>query len=594
MCRIAGIISPSESNASLKQLVKGMCNVLKPGGPDDEGVYACQHHHLVLGNRRLSIIDLSYGGHQPMSFQEERYWITYNGELYNYPELRTELIGLGCSFHNHSDTEVILAAFATWGADAFRRFNGMFAFALWDAHTSELFLVRDAAGIKPLYYALTKEGLVFASEVRAFKGIPWLQAKNTTWPVFLMAYGHLPEPVTTLQEVVPLSKGTYLKYHVPTKGTMVTTFTRFSYIEKITSRDEAIDLVRTTFEAAVQRQLLADAPIGVFLSGGLDSSIIALLADRHTEKLNTVSLYFEQAPFSEKPYQDVLQKRLHCNHFQHLLREEEFHDNLPGILDTMDLPTSDGINTWFISKYARESGLKAVLSGIGSDELYGGYPSFSRMRAANFFEQLPRAVLDFGRYNPDRRLRRLVYLKIPGPVGKFLFLRGQFTPVEIAKNLGIAETQVWQLLSTSPGLPGITHLSLPNQASWVESNMYMQNQLLRDADVMSMAHGLEIRVPFLDTEFVRLSLQIASDTKYKGERKKQLLIDSFKDMLPASIWNRPKMGFAFPFKEWLLRNDFAREAMRSDKGENFNKFSKNEMHWSQYLTSVIVASHRHG
>ena len=569
-------------------MVQQMCQVLRAGGPDDEGFYTDASHHLVLGHRRLSIIDLSTAGHQPMAYSEQRYWITYNGELYNYPELKVTLIAAGCRFTSSSDTEVILAAFATWGTAAFKRFNGMYAFALWDAVTADIYLVRDPSGIKPLYYAITKEGLAFASEVKAFAPVPWLQQQHPHWPVYLMAYGHLPEPITTLKEVKPLKKGSWLQYNAFTAVVKRDHFNRYSYLEKINDRNEAIQLVRESLQKSVKRHLLSDAPIGVFLSGGLDSSILALLANKEKTQLNTISLYFEQGQFSEKEYQDTVHGLLNCNHHQHLLKEDEFHQYFPTIIGSMDLPGCDGINTWFISRYARESGVKAVLSGVGGDELFGGYPSFERIKAALLLEHLPKALLRAGNISALKRFRRLAYLSIGGAAGRYLFLRGQFTPSEIAGNLDIAENEVWQILSQQPQFPNIDHLTAPNQASWMEANMYMQNQLLRDSDTMSMANGVEIRVPFLDADFIRLILQIDSTTKYGGALDKQLLIDSFKDMLPASIYNRPKMGFTFPFKEWLSRDEFARDIMAADSGGNYKKFIAGKMHWSQYLTAMLI------
>jgi asparagine synthase (glutamine-hydrolysing) len=572
-------------------MVKEMCGILAAGGPDDEGIYTDEAQQVVMGHRRLSIIDLSPSGHQPMPYADGRYWISYNGELYNYPELKIALLAAGCRFTSNSDTEVILAAFAVWGTAAFKRFSGMYAFALWDSVTANLYLVRDPSGIKPLYYAITNEGLAFASEVKAFAPVPWLQQPHPHWPVYLMAYGHLPEPITTFREVRPLAKGSWLRYNTVTTVVKANSFNRFSFLEKITDRKEAIHLVRESLQKAVTRHLLSDAPIGVFLSGGLDSSILALLANKEKNQLNTISLYFEQDQFSEKEHQDTVQQQLNCNHYQHLLKEQEFHDFFPSIIRSMDLPGCDGINTWFISRYARESGLKAVLSGVGGDELFGGYPSFERIKPALLFERLPKALLRAGNISALKRFRRLAYLSIGGAAGRYLFLRGQFTPNEIAVNLGIEEKEVWQVLSQQPDFPNIDHLTAPNQASWLETNMYMQNQLLRDSDTMSMANGVEIRVPFLDADFIRLVLQIDSATKYGGPLGKQLLIDSFKDILPPSIYNRPKMGFSFPFKEWLGRDEFARDSMANDKSGNYKKFISGKMHWSQYLTAMLIANY---
>ena len=244
MCRIAGILNPSLPISETTALVKEMCHLLQHGGPDDEGIYSNEKNHLVLGNRRLALIDLSPGGHMPMSYADNRYWITYNGELYNYPAIKAELSAAGYSFTSSSDTEVILAAFAAWGTNAFRRFNGMFAFALLDTKESVIYLVRDASGIKPLYYAITREGMAFASELRAFAPLPYLREKSTNWPVYLLAYGHLPEPITTLKEVKPLPKGTFLRFSITDSKWDIETFAFNNYSEQQGDREQATTAIR--------------------------------------------------------------------------------------------------------------------------------------------------------------------------------------------------------------------------------------------------------------------------------------------------------------------------------------------------------------
>ena len=569
-----------------------MCDSLKHGGPDDEGFYSDAENKLVLGHRRLALIDLSTGGHQPMSYDAERYWISYNGELYNYVEIKAELAAAGYPFKSSSDTEVILAAFAAWGTNAFKRFNGMFAFTLWDSKNAVIYLVRDRMGIKPLYYAKTENGLCFASEMRAFACIPWLQQENKNWPVYLLAYGHLPEPVTTLQEVKPLPKGSFLRYHVKSEKWDIELFAFSSYAEITADRGFAIDQIRKTLAAAVERHLVSDAPIGVFLSGGLDSSIMAMLAaGKHKSGLKTLSIIFNEEKYSEKKYQDLVIEKLDCPNWQETLTEKEFQQNLPGIINAMDMPGCDGINTWFISKYAKESGLKAVLSGVGGDEFFGGYPSFNRIDKVKWIEKIPSSLLKVGSYSGAKKIKRLSYLSLGGAKGFYLFLRGQFVPATIARQLNATEKEVWQVLDEQPLQDSITSLSLGNQASWIESNFYMQNQLLRDADVMSMAHGIEIRVPFLDRDFVNLVQSIRSDIKYSGDYPKQLLIDSFKNELPGPIWNRPKMGFSFPFTEWMQNSEFVKDTM--NKGgvsgqENLKKFTDGEMHWSQLMSLLLL------
>ena len=569
-----------------------MCNLLKHGGPDDEGFYQNEARHLVLGHRRLALIDLSPGGHQPMSYNDNRYWITYNGELYNYLELKAELVRAGYEFGTASDTEVILAAFAAWGSNAFQRFNGMFAFALWDEQESSIYLVRDVSGIKPMYYAISEEGLAFASELRAFSPLDYLQEKNKVWPVYLLAYGHLPEPITLLQKVKPLQKGCFLRYRVNDKKWDIESFNFYSYFEEISDPAIARPAIRGCLQKAVERHLISDAPIGVFLSGGIDSGIIALLAGHtHQNELKTLSIIFEDEKYSEKKYQDLFLQKLHCDNWQEILSETEFHNNFPGIIGAMDLPGCDGINTWFISKYARENGLKAVLSGIGGDELFGGYPSFKRMEAVHWIEKLPAKILRAGRFTGSKKLRRMAYLSLGGAKGFYLFLRGQFIPLSIAKQLDASEKEVWNILEEQPELNDINYLSPGNQASWIEMNMYMQNQLLRDSDVMSMAHGIEIRVPFLDREFVELALRIKAGVKYHHEKPKQLLIDSFMDDLPREVWNRPKMGFTFPFTEWLKKSEFVKETIQSDRKRSldmYKKFFDGQMHWSQLMSLLLL------
>ena len=547
--------------------------------------------NLVLGNRRLSLIDLSIGGHMPMQYQN-RYFITYNGELYNFLQLRDELVGLGHCFKNHSDTEVILASFSQWNTQSFARLKGMFAFALWDNQEKELYLVRDAAGIKPLYYSFQKGRLVFASEIRAFKPVDNLQSSNNNWPIYLMAYGHIPEPVSTLKGVKPLQKGCFLKYAVSTDSLTLQSFSHYSYTEQLDNSADVRLAIKTSLEESVKRHLIADAPLGVFLSGGLDSGIIALLAAKYKHsQLNTLSIYFEEPEYSEKKYQDILQQKLQCKHHQYLLKEDEFHSSLPVILESMDMPSCDGINTWFISKYASSQGLKAVLSGVGGDELFGGYPSFDRIYAADMLQQMPNAMMKVGKRSTSKMLNRMSYLTMEGIKGIYLFLRGHFSPFEIARHLGSYEKDVWSTLNEQPVFSDISNIDSKNQASWMEFNLYMQNQLLRDSDVMSMIHGVEIRVPFLDDDTIRLACKIDPSVKFEGPLSKQILINTFNDILPKEIWNRPKMGFSFPFTKWLSSSQYVKELMENSNKrskDSYRNFLNGKLHWSHMMSLVIL------
>ena len=593
MCRIAGIVHASIPVETLQQTVANMCELLKHGGPDDEGIFTAAKEHLVLGNRRLALMDLSASGHQPMHY-EERYTITYNGELYNFFALKTLLQAEGMVFHTTSDTEVILAAFAKWNTQSFSKLNGMFAFALWDNEEKKLYLVRDAAGIKPLYYSTLTGGLVFASEIRGFKPVDYLQERNKEASVYQLAYGFIPEPVTVLAHVNPLPKGCYFVYDCITKNTSLQSFSFFSFSNAITSEENAKQIIFATTQDAVRRQMLADENVGVFLSGGIDSSILAKLANNVQEqKLHTLSIYFEEENYSEKKYQDLIAKEINSTHHSILLKEADFHSNFSAVIAAMDMPSCDGINTWFISKFAASVGLKAVLSGIGADELYGGYPSFRRMNKTLLFSKMSKQLLNVSAKLDLKKYNRIAYLRIEGIKGLYLFLRGHFTPTQIAAQLGSYEKEVWQVLQNSPASNLLDQVTPKNKASWMEFNIYMQDQLLRDADVMSMSHGLEIRVPFLDNEVIKTAFSITDKVKYSGSLPKQLLTETFKKEIPEAIWNRPKMGFSFPFNEWLKKSPLVKELGFSKNmatQQAVKDFMQGSLHWSRIMSLLVLGS----
>ncbi len=591
MCRIAGILNQTIGTAILEKVVKAMCDLLQHGGPDDEGLFTSAEDNLVLGNRRLSLLDLSAAGHQPMQFNG-RYTITFNGELYNFVALKNELLAAGVQFKTGTDTEVILAAFAQWNTQSFARLNGMFAFALWDDEEKMLFLVRDKAGIKPLYYATHSNGLAFASEVQAFSPIAYLQETNEAAKVYQLAYGYLPEPITTLAHVKPLPKGCYIAYNAQTHLHSLQSFSFFSFSNSIKEEGIAKQSVFIGLSGAVRRQMIADAPIGVFLSGGIDSAIIAKLVNNKDQKdLHTLSIYFNEKKYSEKQYQDIIASNLKSTHHAVLLQEANFHTHFPEIIQSMDLPTCDGINTWFISKFAAAEGLKAVLSGVGADELFGGYPSFNRIGKAMLLQKMPDLALHFSSKASAQKYDRISYLQIEGMRGLYLFLRGHFAPVQIAKQLGGYEKETWQMLHDFPTSPKLELEGPKNVASWMEFNMYMQDQLLRDADVMGMAHGLEIRVPFLDDEVIHSAFAMDEKIKFKGKIPKQLLIESFENILSKEIWDRPKMGFSFPFAEWMRNSVLLRELEQSNNihtKKACKDFMNGKLHWSRIMSLIVL------
>lgn len=596
MCRIAGMVNGGLSQSVIEKTVKAMCDLQKHGGPDDEGFYSDPELHLVLGNRRLSMVDLSPNGHQPMAFGE-RYTITFNGEIYNFKELRSQLQQAGYSFKSDSDTEVVLAAFAEWHTGSFSMLEGMFAFAILDSLENQLYLVRDSIGIKPLYYSITDEQLVFASEFRAFKAVDYRWETDTSWPILLMSYGHIPEPVTPFKQVRMLPKGHILKFNLVNHKVHFQSFRHYNFIGNNSDYFKVKSELRNLISASVNRQRIADAPVGIFLSGGLDSSIIASLAnDRNKDKLSFLSLYFSEKEFSEKKYQDLMLSRIGIQGNQELLTENEFSLHFESILQSMDMPCSDGINTWFISRYARKLGIKAVLSGVGADELFGGYPSFSRINFACLLKKLPDCFFELFKNKKRKSLNRLPYLSLDGVKGLYLFLRGHFNMIEIARYLDADEQEVFKIIDENPVISEVNCANKKDVASWMEFNLYMKNQLLRDSDVMGMIHGVEIRVPFLDEKVVSYALSIDSNLKYDISVPKKLLIDIFSSDIPTQIWNRPKMGFSFPFHKWLATNQYAIEIMNENSKNRayFERFRRGDLHWSQLLSLVIMQSRTYG
>ena len=594
MCRIAGIISNSSNFNETVEKVNTMCKIMQHGGPDDEGVFGEEETGLVFGHRRLSIIDLSRNGHQPMADIEQRVWITFNGEIYNYLELKRQLLTAGARFISDTDTEVIISAYIYWGMAAFSKLRGIFAFALYDKEKSLTYLVRDSSGVKPLYYHIKNGQLSFASEVKALKAAGVADENAPGWQIRFLAYGHIPEPYTTLKNVYSLPRGEFLCWDHKKNSCEIHSYYVIYHHSIIADREQAKESVQKALELAITRQLIADAPIGVFLSGGIDSSLITLLANRYkNSQLKTVSIYFNEKAYDESMYQNLVLKQIDGEKYTHLVQQKDFEGFLPQIISDMDMPTTDGINTWCISKFAHGDGLKAVLSGIGADELFGGYPSFNRIHYIKKFRKYPGYLFKAANYLISDPYKKIAFLSYNHPIADYLLLRGLYSPSDIAQILDTETTQVEDVLFANRQLPYLRDYNEEDAARF-ETNLYMQNQLLRDTDVMGMSHGLEVRVPFLDEDFKRLTENIAPNIRFDKRRPKKLLIDSFTGVLPQSIWDRSKMGFTFPLQEWMKQNDEINNynLYKSKKSKSIVKaFRNNNMHWSKIYALYQIRLH---
>ncbi len=564
-----------------------MRDSMKRGGPDDAGEFVHDTIPLALGHRRLSILDLSKAGHQPMQTADARFKIVFNGEVYNFKRIRKELETFGYQFNTQTDTEVILYSYKHWGKACFEKFNGMFALAIWDEEEQEIVLARDHAGIKPLYYYLHEGLFVFASEIRAFQSLEYSWECETFWKSLVLIFGHLPEPFTTIKNVKSLPKGHWMSIQIPSLSSKLSCYYKDDYEVKIFDEETALELTRDILSAAVKRHLISDAPLGLFLSGGVDSSLLTLLAaPLLQEQLQTLSIQFEEAQFSEEQYQRIIIDITESTHNAFTVTQRSFDEALPDILMAMDQPSTDAINTYFISKYAKQCNLKAVLSGVGADELFGGYPSFKRFNKWSQLNYLPTFVSRQLAKIKKPMFSKLSYKELHPMLSLYLMNSGLYTVKEAASLTDTSENEILNALNEID-LPTNINYKSPNAVAAMEMHLYMKNQLLRDADYMSMWHGVEIRVPFLDKELVQTVSSISPEIKFKSAVSKSLLIESFATILPAEIWNRKKQGFTFPFEHWLKNSE---QLMPSGTSEQhvYNDFINGKVHWSRYWSLKVA------
>ncbi len=585
MCRIAGIFNPNSSN--LEQDILVMRDAMHRGGPDGKGIYIDADFNLAFGHRRLALLDLSEAGHQPMQSSDGGIQIIFNGEIYNFLDIRLELEEKGFKFSTQTDTEVIINAYIAWGTNCFELFKGMFALAIWDKPKEQLILARDYAGIKPLYYHISDKQLIFASEIRAFKALYPKWPENKNWKIPFLAYGHLPEPFTTLEGVKPFPKGCYSVIKLQSLSMVIFKYEKNADSLKIKDKKTAIKLLQEKINLSVERHLISDAPIGIFLSGGIDSSILTILASKlKTEKLKTLSIVFEEQDFSEEIYQKMVVDQTNVEHHSFTVTNKMFRDEFEEIMRAMDQPSIDGINSYFICKFAKAYGLTAVLSGLGADELLGGYDSIRRSQLVRRLKILPSFVLAAASFLPNEKIKRVAYLQDNSLLNKYLFYRGIYNPYQIAELLEISTDKVIEVLNKVDIQiqPGNNEAQI---AANLEQHLYMQNQLLKDTDYMSMWHGIEVRVPFLDKDVISTCDSIDAKLKFNlAERPKYLLIEAFIDILPNAIWNRKKQGFTFPFNKWISHVIPLKRDSKFEK--KYAQLSKSVIHWSKYWTYILA------
>jgi asparagine synthase (glutamine-hydrolysing) len=630
MCGIFGILTKDGSISG--DILENAARSLSHRGPDDSGTVIIEttpdgNRQLGFAHTRLSIIDLSPQGHQPMQDASTGNWIVFNGEIYNFRELRSELESAGNRFHSHSDTEVILAAYRTWGADSFVRLRGMFALALWDASRQMLHLVRDPMGIKPLYYYESDKVFLFASEVRTLLKTGLVPRKIDPNGLFsFLAFGSVYEPRTIVEGISAVLPGHVVSLEKIGDRTNVASrqyWNPLTFISGSAVQDSDADNAERKLPAllrdAVLSHLVSDVPVGVFLSGGIDSSILATLMSNAGVRPATFSLVFREAEFNEAEYSRIVARKFGTDHHELMVSQQDALSSIPEALSAMDQPTIDGINTWLVSAKARAAGVKVALTGLGADEMFAGYSNFRDVprleRLSADFAKMPSllrrpvaaaAGVVSARSDRSRKISQLageLAASENAATHPSFLVRSLFSPAErkalYAGDYESTEGEMAALLQ--PSIAASANFDPVNRVSYLESHWYMRNTLLRDSDFMSMAHGLELRVPFLDRALVEACFRIPGKDKLQGDRPKELLLKSLGVELPSEIVNRPKRGFTLPFEHWLrgemkpmvedalTKNDDTQGLLSADSArEVWNRFLAGRTSWSRPWSLFVL------
>lgn len=580
MCGIAGIYSFAENFSPIKLgSLHGMMDQMIARGPDASGNWLSKDMRIGLGHRRLSIIDLTESGNQPMGSYDDRYQIVFNGEIYNYLELRHDLLARGIQFHGYSDTEVVLQLYILHREHACKKLRGMFSFAVWDSQLQELFLARDTFGIKPLYFSESCGIFYFASQVKALLvGQPCLGEIDPAGFVGFHIWGHIPDPFTLYKGIKSLDPGSWMK--IERGGKMLTGIFESLYSIYINApqiQSKYIDL-NDALADSVSHHMISDVPVGVFLSAGIDSAVLVALASQYGPNLRTITLAFKEyigTSQDESKLARDISNQYGTQHETFWFDKSTFQTLSRQFFYDMDQPSTDGLNTWLVAYAAKSAGIKVALSGLGGDEFFGGYPSFSQiplMRSVAKQLSFAPSIGRLFRKLSSPLFQQMSSIKYAGLFefgsslqGAYMLRRGLYMPWELKNGLKIMPSEtndfIQEGLDRLLALDKAKDLKLKEieqeggtslAISYLEADQYMRSRLLRDSDWAGMAHSVEIRVPYVDKNLVQyLAAAALNGTTYK---KRDLAL-SPKKRLPQSIIDRPKTGFAVPIRDWLMTDD---------------------------------------
>jgi asparagine synthase (glutamine-hydrolysing) len=569
MCGIAGILRTRKAGVESGDdggLIRKMTAAMAHRGPDAVGFLS--EGPLQLGHLRLAIIDLSAEANQPFTDESGRYTIIFNGEIYNFRQVRSMIPEY--PFRTSSDTEVLVAAYAKWGAECLVHLRGMFAFAIWDRQDEELFLARDRMGVKPLYYYKDDDVVVFASEVRAILATGLVKKRlSHRGLVEYFSYQSVSAPFSPIEGILQLESGSWLKVNGGK-----TKWMNYWDVTKMRGNAATLDLpqvrkkIRELMLQSVERRLVSDVPVGAFLSGGIDSSaVVGLMAEVGGTRPNTFTVAFEEKEYDESAYADVIVRKFNTCHTRILLKPTVFLDQLEDALSAMDVPSGDGINTYVVSKAIRASGMTVALSGAGGDELFAGYPFFRQyvnLQSKKMLWKLPPplrrlagAFLSAGRHQgKGARMAQLLRLPSCSIDNVYPIFRQILSPETLHELTDLVPhrrlvTAVAAELADRKHL--LERLPLYSQVSAAEYLGYTQHTLLKDTDQMSMASSLEVREPYFDQDLIEFVMSVPDKWK-KPVYPKSLLVESLKPLLPDEIVFRKKQGFLFPWDIWLKQD----------------------------------------
>lgn len=605
MCGIAGCLALGADTRADAEAVERLRDAQAHRGPDDSGLWVAPDQWAALGHRRLSIVDLSAAGHQPMGTTDGRLWVTFNGEIYNHQQLRAELELLGAEFESNCDTELLLHGWRAFGPALLDKLNGMFAFVLVDSIKGEAFLARDPLGIKPLYTAEVGGKLYFSSEIQPLRQELGLNEPDPEGVASFLQWGSIAAPRTLYAGIHALPAATWMRVR---RGRVEGPTPYWSLEQELLSSEpmqlgDAQEWARSALTQSVQRHSQADVEVGAFLSGGVDSAaLVGLLSESHSGPVRTITLGFDDPRLDESDLAQQAAELYGSSHQSIPIRIAAMREGLQEAVQALDQPTIDGINVYFVSKAAAAAGLKVVVSGIGGDELFGGYKSFDRVPRIRGIHQalnrvpaltsLARPGAALLRSMPENRRTEKFAMALESghsSAGAYYAEKGLFSPGRTRKLLAPEWAQA--VAATDPARELQSRIdidSVPDEerVSLMELRQYLEVQLLRDADAASMRHSIELRTPLVDRELLKALFRLSAAERRAGPVKK-LLREAPKPPVPDALWKRRKQGFTMPIEGWLREGSLSAQLpdhplLRQSEMQRVAKdFRRGRIHWSR-------------